>query len=158
MPYEVRVLDQPHMGLAVVRGVARADNLSPKVMELFDEVYQRLAKSTVRQKGLNVVVYQNEAGQNLLASPKGCPIEVGVQVAAPFTSNAGLIYSATPEGAVATVAHYGPYVRLGEAHEAIQQWSTIHHRLLAGPCWEVYGHWTDDPVKLRTDVFYLLRG
>jgi hypothetical protein len=31
---------------------------------------------------------------------------------------------------------------------------------LAGPNWEVYGHWTDewnsDPAKIRTDVFYLL--
>jgi hypothetical protein len=23
--------------------------------------------------------------------------------------------------------------------------------------WELYGHWEDDPAKLRTDVFYLLR-
>jgi hypothetical protein len=31
---------------------------------------------------------------------------------------------------------------------------------LAGPNWEVYGHWQDewnsDPSKIRTDVFYLL--
>jgi hypothetical protein len=32
---------------------------------------------------------------------------------------------------------------------------------LAGPSWEVYGHWLDewnsDPRKIRTDVFYLLK-
>ena len=28
---------------------------------------------------------------------------------------------------------------------------------LAGPNWEVYGHWHDDPSQLRTDVFYLLQ-
>ncbi len=22
--------------------------------------------------------------------------------------------------------------------------------------WEVYGHWSEDPAQLRTDVFYLL--
>jgi hypothetical protein len=31
---------------------------------------------------------------------------------------------------------------------------------LAGPNWEVYGHWKDewnsDPTKICTDVFYLL--
>ncbi len=25
------------------------------------------------------------------------------------------------------------------------------------PYWEVYGDWDDDPSKLRTDVFYLLK-
>ncbi|MEO8562457.1 MAG: hypothetical protein ABI601_10305 [bacterium] len=25
-----------------------------------------------------------------------------------------------------------------------------------GTRWEVYGHWVDDPVRLRTDVLYLL--
>jgi hypothetical protein len=32
---------------------------------------------------------------------------------------------------------------------------------LAGPNWEIYGHWLDewnnDPAKIRTDVFYLLQ-
>ena len=34
-----------------------------------------------------------------------------------------------------------------------------HHRL-AGPSWEIYGHWLPewnaDPSRIRTDVFYLL--
>ena len=28
--------------------------------------------------------------------------------------------------------------------------------LLAGPCWEVYGDWHDDPAKRRTDMYHLL--
>ena len=32
---------------------------------------------------------------------------------------------------------------------------------LAGPNWEIYGHWVDewnrDPSKIRTDVFYLIK-
>lgn len=49
-----------------------------------------------------------------------------------------------------------PYQRLGEAHEAIQQWCKTHGREFAWPCWETYGHWIDewnkDPSKIRTDV------
>jgi hypothetical protein len=29
-------------------------------------------------------------------------------------------------------------------------------RALAGPRWEVYGDWRDDPAELETEVYYLL--
>jgi hypothetical protein len=32
-----------------------------------------------------------------------------------------------------------------------------HHYTLAGPNWEIYGDWNDQPDQLRTDVFYLLK-
>jgi hypothetical protein len=54
-------------------------------------------------------------------------------------------------------AHLGPYNRLGEAHAAIRKWCADHGHALTGVSWEIYGHWTDDPAQLRTDVFYLLR-
>ena len=56
--------------------------------------------------------------------------------------------------------HFGPYNRLGEAHQAIRDWCANHGYSLAGPNWEIYGHWLDawnaDPGQIRTDVFYLL--
>jgi effector-binding domain-containing protein len=72
-----------------------------------------------------------------------------------------VVGSVTPAGEVATVAHFGPYGGLGDAHRAIRDWCAANHRTLAGPNWEVYGHWVpewnDDPSKIRTDVYYLLR-
>lgn len=64
--------------------------------------------------------------------------------------------SATPAGTVATTAHLGLYTRLPEAHEAVRQWCSTHKHRLAGPNWEVYDHWSDNPEKVRTDVYYLL--
>ena len=58
---------------------------------------------------------------------------------------------------VATAAHYGPYSRLGDAHAAVRQWCAAQGHALVGPFWEIYGHWTDDPAQLRTDVCYLLQ-
>ncbi|HEX4962175.1 MAG TPA: hypothetical protein VF173_15170 [Thermoanaerobaculia bacterium] len=52
--------------------------------------------------------------------------------------------------------HYGPYERLGGAHDAVRHWCAEHKLALAGPLWELYGHWEEDPAKLRTDVFYLV--
>jgi hypothetical protein len=83
-------------------------------------------------------------------------MEIGQEVAAPFSNTGELVCSSTPGGEVATTAHIGPYDLLGKAHEAIRQWASDHKRTFAGPNWEIYGHWTDDPTQLRTDVFYLL--
>jgi effector-binding domain-containing protein len=84
-------------------------------------------------------------------------LECGVEVSQPFDGNDRVVCSSTPGGLVATTVHLGPYHRLGEAHEAVLQWYSKQKLALAGPFWELYGHWTDDPAKLRTDVFYLLQ-
>gem|GEM_PF-2654992 len=42
------------------------------------------------------------------------------------------------------------------AHDALQAWCKSTHQALAGPSWEVYGHWSKDPALLRTDTYYLL--
>ncbi len=83
-------------------------------------------------------------------------LEVGVEVFEPFEGDERVSSSSTPAGTVATTVHMGAYDRLHEAHVAIRQWCSENGHTLAGPNWEVYGHWDDDPAKLRTDVFYLL--
>jgi effector-binding domain-containing protein len=87
-------------------------------------------------------------------------LEVGAEVATPFAGHGEVVGSATPAGLVATTTHYGPYNRLGEAHEAIRRWCASNGYSLAGPNWEVYDHWKDeyssDPSKIRTDVYYLV--
>ncbi len=43
------------------------------------------------------------------------------------------------------------------ANLAIKAWCRAHDRQIAGPSWEVYGHWHADTAQLRTDVYYLLK-
>ena len=73
-----------------------------------------------------------------------------------------MVRSATPAGAVAWTTHLGPYAGLGAAHDAVHRWSAANGRKLAGPRWEVYGHWQEEwsssPSRIRTDVYYLLEG
>jgi effector-binding domain-containing protein len=87
-------------------------------------------------------------------------LEVGVELEAPFGGYGEVVGSATPSGLVAATTHYGPYGRLHEAHEAIRLWCLDDGFELAGPRWEIYGHWQDewnsDPSRITTDVFYLL--
>src|SRR5262249_3792948 len=87
-------------------------------------------------------------------------LEVGVELDAPFGGYDHVIDSTTPSGLVATTTHFGPYGLLGEAHKAIHLWCRSNGHTLAGPNWEIYGHWRDewnnDPAKITTEVFYLL--
>jgi effector-binding domain-containing protein len=85
-------------------------------------------------------------------------LEVGVELQGPFVEAGDIVRSATPDGSVAWVTHLGPYSGLGAAHQAVREWCKTRHHRLAGPNWEIYGHWqpawNDDPSRIRTDVFY----
>jgi effector-binding domain-containing protein len=89
-------------------------------------------------------------------------LEVGVELHGPFVEDGEVVRSATPAGAVASTTHFGPYGGLGAAHEAVRQWCRSGSHRLAGPNWEIYGHWRSewdaDPSQIRTDVYYLLSG
>ena len=139
MPYTVEVKEVPEQPIAIVRGRATRANLPLRIRELFDQFYAGFKG----KGGLNVVLYHGSgvAGQFEIAC--GVQIEEG--------GNA-----ATPAGTVATTVYMGPYDQMKPAHAAIHAWARENDRRLAGPSWEVYGHWNDDPAKLRTDIFYLL--
>jgi effector-binding domain-containing protein len=89
-------------------------------------------------------------------------LEVGVELHGPFAEHGEVVRSATPAGAVASVTHFGPYSGLGAAHDAVRRWCRDNNHRLAGPNWEIYGHWQSewnaDPSRIRTDVYYLLSG
>jgi effector-binding domain-containing protein len=61
-----------------------------------------------------------------------------------------------PVGEVAMTTHRGAYNGLAAAHAAIVNWCHAHARALAGPRWEVYGHWIEGQIP-QTDIYYLLR-
>jgi effector-binding domain-containing protein len=105
---------------------------------------------------------QTKAGRHVaIYWDAGIRLEVGVELYGPFAEDGEVVRSATPAGPVASATHFGPYSSLGAAHAAIGDWSRVNHHCLAGPSWEIYGHWqadwTDDPERIRTDVYYLLR-
>jgi hypothetical protein len=129
----------PAQPIAIVRGLTTAANLPNRIRALFDEFYAGFKGKA----GLNIVFYP---GWEVTGDFE---IECGVQVESGGNSS-------TPSGTVATAIYRGPYHQMKPAHDAIHQWARQNGRKLAGPSWEVYGHWSDDPAKLRTDIFYLL--
>lgn len=142
--------------LAAISDNATSSNLREKIVPLFDQVYAFLRRSDVEQTGHNVVLYWDEEDKQLLFTEGGLRIEAGVQISERFEGDGTVSCGATPAGTVATTSHMGPYDALPDAHAAVRQWCKDNGRQMAGPNWEVYGDWSDDPRQLRTDVYYLL--
>jgi hypothetical protein len=131
------------------RGQAAVSELSQKVPALIGMGWDFIRRIGVKSDGINVAIYRGDAGR--------LQVEAGPRVLAPFAGSGDVVCATTPSGKVATVAHIGPYHRLGEAHNAIREFCAAHGHRLEGTNWEIYGHWTDDASRLRTDVYYLLR-
>jgi effector-binding domain-containing protein len=146
MDYKVEVKRVEAQPTAVVRRRASQQELSQVVPHCCGLVWGVIRALQLRGAGRHLALYWD--GE--------INLEVGVELEPPFTGHGEVVASRTPAGTVATVGHFGPYNRLGEAHSAILKHCSEHGLTLAGPNWEVYGHWTDDPAQLRTDVFYLL--
>jgi effector-binding domain-containing protein len=150
MAYEIRVESVEPRTIAAVRRRATSPQLSTVVPAACGEVWNFTKTAGIERPGRHVAVYRDCRDGQL-------DVEIGVEVQGPFPGDGNVFCSATPAGTVATTVHIGPYARLGEANEAILYWCRDNHHEPAGPSWEIYGHWNDDPEKLETEVFYLLK-
>src|SRR5882672_1591487 len=146
---EVQVMHVGSIPLAVVRRQARASELAVAVPQGCGVVWS-FVRAHQLQAGRHVAVYWDGTIR----------LEVGVELNGSFPEEGGIVRSATPAGLAASVVHLGPYDQLGTAHRAIRDWCSAQKRQLAGPNWEIYGHWQNDwnanPSQIRTDVFYQL--
>ena len=146
-PVELRYADS--VPLAVVRRLVDASDLKRVVPEDSGYVWKAVCAQGARA-GRHVALHRDAA----------IHLEVGVELLGPFTEQDDVVRSATPGGWIASATHFGPYGGLGVAHEAIRSWCRTATRRVAGPCWEVYGHWVaewdQNPTLIRTDVCYLL--
>jgi effector-binding domain-containing protein len=135
--------------VAVIRRQTRAAELSRVVPECCGLVWNAV-RAQQAKAGRHVAIYWDGTIR----------LEVGVELLGPFVEQGDVVRSATPAGTIASVAHFGPYSGLGVAHDAIHQWCASQGHRLAGPKWEIYGHWQTEwntnPSRIRTDVFYLI--
>jgi hypothetical protein len=153
MPLEVTELMAEATPIAAVDGWTLRNALPQAIRGRLDKVYALLRGRQIKGLGHNVVVYKQAAG----APPDlRLLIEVGVQTPAPIAPEGEVVASATPAGRAVTVAHFGPYDRIGVTGEAAIARMEAMGLKRAGVSWEVYGDWEEDPAKLRTDLFWLV--
>jgi effector-binding domain-containing protein len=147
--YDVSVQRLASIPLAVIRRQVRAAELARVVPESCGVVWNAM-RTQQTPAGRHVAIYWDGSIR----------LEVGVEVLGPFVDAGSVVHSETPAGRVATTTHFGPYGGLHAAHEALRQWCDAQQHRLAGPSWEIYGHWKQEwdtnPAQIRTDLFYLL--
>jgi effector-binding domain-containing protein len=145
--YTVRIQDVPSVPVAVIRRQAAAADLAKLVPECCGLVWAAVRAQRTKA-GRHVAIYWNG----------DIRLEVGVELEGPFVERDSVILAATPGGVAAVATHFGPYSGLGAAHDAIRTWCRNQGYRLAGPNWEIYGHWQQEwntnPALIRTDVFY----
>jgi effector-binding domain-containing protein len=149
MNYAVEMVNVEQQLVAAARQRTSLKRVSLEIRQLLNAPWDYIHEHPdIRRGGHNVAIYWSVSGEG--------DVEVGVQIVREFEPTDSVVLSATPAGRVATTAHYGPYSELGLAYQALQDWSVQHNQAFAGPFWEIYGDWEDDPAKLRTDILYLL--
>ncbi len=148
MEYEVELTTTDESPIAVVAATTTWERFPTLWKEMLDQVWAFLHDSELRTDGHNVMLYKDDIPN----------VEVGVQVTRPFMPTGHVVPSSLPGGRVARTVHRGPYDRLSEPHRAVREWCAARGLVLAGPRWEIYGDWREDPAALETEVCYLLAG
>jgi effector-binding domain-containing protein len=150
MQYEVvEVVVEPRPVAGVRAQVARG-RVAQEFGRYLDQVYAAARAGAVALDGQNVFIYRSATDDQLA-------VDFCVGITAPVVATGAVVPLETPGGTAAMTTHHGAYSALGEANAAILAWCRAQGRLRAGPSWEVYGHWHEDPAQLRTDVYYLLQ-
>src|SRR5581483_4874232 len=145
----VRTIAVESVPLAVIKRQVQRAELARVVPECCGLVWNAVRTQGARG-GRHVALYWDE----------DIHLEVGVELLGPFADRENVVRSATPAGTVATATLLGPYAGLGAAHTTVRRWCRENGHRLAGPNWEIYGHWDEawntEPSRIRTDIFYLL--
>lgn len=147
--YDVHEVIAAPRAVAGVRAQVAPGRVSQEFGQHLDQVYAAARTGAVSLDGQNIFIYHAATAEQLT-------VDFCVGVTAPFAAVGSVVPLTTPAGSAAMTTHYGDYAKLGEANAAIRAWCGANGRKRAGPSWEVYGHWHDNPAQRRTDVFYLL--
>ena len=153
MAYDITVRHVAAQPLAAARERMAAREIPARFKVPLDKVWAFLKQHPELHAphGHNVFLYRHDMG------PQGeMTIDFGVQASRPFEAKGDVHCAMTPDGAVATTMHRGPYSGLKPAHEAIHAWADANGRRIGGWSWEIYGDPTPDPQKTETEILYLL--
>jgi effector-binding domain-containing protein len=150
MDYKISLLTVAEQPIAAARQRTTFKMVSTEIQSLLSGPWAFVRSHPgLWTRGHNVAIYWKPPAEG--------SVEVGIQVTSRFEGSDEVVCSSTPAATVAMTSHFGPYSELGAAHKAVREWYREHGHMLLPPYWEDYGHWNDDPAKLRTDVLYRVR-
>jgi len=149
LSYTIEVKQITSQPILSVKRQTLVESLVVTLQTGLGEVWDHIRADGIKHTGRNVVIYN--PGSNGMVK-----MEMGVEI----LSNCGFSeddLSNTPSGLVASTVHTGTYDGIPQAHQAILSWCSQNNIEIIGPNWEIYSHWNDDPNKLTTEIYYLVK-
>jgi effector-binding domain-containing protein len=153
MPVSVSVQTVRQRQLAAVRREVAPGAVGSAWGPALSKVWEFIrSQPGLRTNGHNIFLYHH---------PKqpGGPIlcDFGVEITRAFETEGEVYATETPAGEAAFAVHRGPYNRMHDAYQAIEQWMAANRRESAGHSWEIYGDPTPDPSDTETTIVHLLK-
>jgi effector-binding domain-containing protein len=150
--YLVEIATVARRPTAVVRRTTTWEEFPRLWGQLLEEVYGHVRPRPELATGTT----PGELWQNVMLYADDVPtVEVGVLVSGSFAGEGRVVASQLPGGRVARTVHRGDFA-LDGAHDAVQRFAAQRGLEPAGPRWEIYGHMSDDPAEIETEIHYLL--
>ena len=153
MPVSVKLQVVQPRKLAAVRREVEPEKVGSAWGPALDLVWDFLrSQSGLWTHGHNIFVYH-------LPKHPGAPLscDFGVEVTRTFESVGEVYATETPGGEASVAIHRGPYGRMNEAYDAIDQWMKANRRESAGHVWEIYGDPMPHPADTETTIVHLLK-
>lgn len=140
---ETRIIDMAPMTGAGIEVYSTWADLIATIGATFDRLYKPGALAPGH--GHNFILYSNE-------TKEGGTLLVGVLDRQPGGADPDVKPAHVPGGRVITAPHWGDYGRMRETYDALHAEVAARGLKRIWMSLEVYGDWSDDPAKVRTDV------
>ena len=142
-PLSISIRKDFSISLYGFSGVADQQDWAGTGKNLMDRLWQEVRTQQLPNKGLNVWVYE-----------EGNQLFTGVELTTLPPAGSPLENKTISLSRYAYYKHIGPYTEMKTTYEAAREEFKkvgIRARL---PYVEIYGHWTDDPSKLETELLW----
>jgi effector-binding domain-containing protein len=144
---DVEIITKPlALDLYGFSGIAADEDYSGLAFKLMDKMWQAVKSNNVKNKGLNIWVY--EQGRRVFAGvePDGIP-----------GNETGLEQISISLAKYAYYKHTGPYHLIKQAGKNMTDELRRKGYETILPYIEIYGHWTKDETKLETELLMALK-
>jgi effector-binding domain-containing protein len=144
---DTHIIDlQPQTGAGIEMFTAWQD-VGSNIRKTFDRLYKPGAM--VAGHGHNFIFYSNE-------TKAGATMLVGVLDRQPGGGDPDVKAVHVPGGRAITAAHVGDYGQMKSTYDVLHAAVKAKKLRRAPMSLEIYGDWSDDPGKVRTDLYLYL--
>ena len=127
-------------------GTATSKDYAGTAFKLMDKMWQVVKSNNLKNKGLNVWVYDGNDS-----------VFAGVELNEPPMHDLGLEQKSVTLKKYAYYKHIGPYNKIKETGQAMRRELESRSLETILPYIEVYGHWNNDETKLETELYMCLK-